>query len=72
MPKPARHSRTWSSGWASQAQPIDLPDGYAAAWDDQRAIMAADMAHNLNAVVERGGEALEQGSCAIFWPKAAR
>ena len=36
---------------------IDLGQSYAAAWDDQRVIMAADMAHNLNAVVERGGEA---------------
>jgi len=35
---------------------VNLPDAYAAAWDDQRAIMAADMAHNLNAVVERGGD----------------
>jgi Asp-tRNA(Asn)/Glu-tRNA(Gln) amidotransferase A subunit family amidase len=36
---------------------VDLPEAYAAAWDDQRAIMAADMAHNLGNVVERGGEA---------------
>ena len=36
---------------------VDLPDAFAAAWDDQRAIMAADMAHNLSDVVERGGEA---------------
>jgi Asp-tRNA(Asn)/Glu-tRNA(Gln) amidotransferase A subunit family amidase len=36
---------------------VDLPDAYAAAWDDQRAIMAADMAHNLGEVVERGGDA---------------
>ena len=40
-----------------QVQSIDLPESYATAWDDQRAIMAADMAHNLNTVVERGGEA---------------
>ncbi len=40
-----------------QAQTINLPDSYAAAWDDQRAIMAADMAHNLGAEVERGGDA---------------
>ncbi len=39
-----------------QAQVVDLPDEYAAAWDDQRAIMAADMAHNLNRIVARGGE----------------
>jgi Asp-tRNA(Asn)/Glu-tRNA(Gln) amidotransferase A subunit family amidase len=36
---------------------VDLPEAFAAAWDDQRAIMAADMAHNLSEVVERGGEA---------------
>jgi Asp-tRNA(Asn)/Glu-tRNA(Gln) amidotransferase A subunit family amidase len=40
-----------------QAQPVNLPDDYAAAWDDHRVIMATDMAHNLNAVVERGGNA---------------
>ncbi len=40
-----------------QAQSINLPDAYAAAWDDHRAIMATDMAHNLNALVERGGDA---------------
>ena len=39
------------------AAAVDLPEAYAAAWDDQRAIMAADMAHNLGAVVERGGDA---------------
>ena len=39
------------------AAAIDLPEAYAAAWDDQRVIMAADMAHNLGAVVERGGDA---------------
>ncbi len=36
---------------------VEMPDSYAAAWDDQRAIMAADMAHNLGEVVERGGDA---------------
>lgn len=43
-----------------QAATIDLPAGYAAAWDDQRAIMAVDMAHNLNPALERGGELLSQ------------
>jgi Asp-tRNA(Asn)/Glu-tRNA(Gln) amidotransferase A subunit family amidase len=38
------------------AATVDLPDVFAAAWNDQRAVMAADMAHNLSAVVERGGE----------------
>jgi Asp-tRNA(Asn)/Glu-tRNA(Gln) amidotransferase A subunit family amidase len=39
---------------------VDLPDAFASAWDDQRVIMAADMAHNLGAVVERGGDASSQ------------
>ena len=39
---------------------VDLPEAYAAAWDDQRAIMAADMAHNLNPALERGGEVLSR------------
>ena len=59
MPRRARPSRLWSSGSAIGREPIDLPEAYAAAWDDQRAIMAADMAHNLDAVVERGGECIE-------------
>ena len=37
-----------------RAQSVDLPEAYAAAWDDQRAVMAADMGHNLDAVVARG------------------
>ena len=40
-----------------QAETVDLPDSYAAAWDDHRAIMATDMAHRLGAAVERGDEA---------------
>ncbi len=43
-----------------QAVSIDLPDAYAAAWDDQRAIMAADMAHNLNPALERGPDQLSK------------
>ncbi len=39
---------------------VDLPDAYAAAWDDQRVIMATDMAHNFGALVERGGDASSQ------------
>jgi Asp-tRNA(Asn)/Glu-tRNA(Gln) amidotransferase A subunit family amidase len=38
------------------AQEVNLPDDYAAAWDDQRAIMAVDMAHNLSPIVSRDGE----------------
>ncbi len=40
----------------SAAVTVDLPDAFAAAWDDQRVIMAADMAHNLGETVDRGGE----------------
>lgn len=43
-----------------QAVAVDLPESYAAAWDDQRVIMAADMAHNLNPSLKRGGELLSQ------------
>ena len=39
---------------------VDLPEDYAAAWDDQRVIMATDMAHNFGAVVARGGDASSQ------------
>lgn len=49
-----------ASGLGDRAGSIDLPEAYAAAWDDQRVIMAADMAHNLNTVVERGGDASSQ------------
>lgn len=43
-----------------QAQVLDLPDSYAAAWDDQRIVMAVDMAHNLAPALARGGEVLSQ------------
>jgi Asp-tRNA(Asn)/Glu-tRNA(Gln) amidotransferase A subunit family amidase len=43
-----------------QATLVDLPEAYAAAWDDQRVIMAVDMAHNLNPALERGGDVLSQ------------
>jgi Asp-tRNA(Asn)/Glu-tRNA(Gln) amidotransferase A subunit family amidase len=38
------------------AREIDLPTDYADAWPAQRAIMAAEMAHNLGAIVDKGGE----------------
>ncbi len=41
-----------------QAVAVDLPESYIAAWDDQRVIMATDMAHNLNSALERGGDLL--------------
>ena len=37
-----------------QAQAITLGESFARAWDDHRAIMATDMAHNLKVVLERG------------------
>ncbi len=36
------------------AREIDLPPDYRGAWDAQRAIMAADMAHNLAPLVDKG------------------
>lgn len=41
------------------AQEIDLPDDFRNAWDGHRAIMAADMAHNLGHLVTQGGEVSE-------------
>jgi len=40
-----------------RASVIDLGGSYASAWDDQRVIMAVDMAHNLNAIVARNPDA---------------
>ena len=42
------------------AREVDLPDDYRAAWEAQRVIMATDMAHNLGAFLDRGGEASKQ------------
>ena len=39
---------------------VELPASYAAAWEDQRVIMAADMAHNFDPLLKRGGELLSQ------------
>lgn len=39
---------------------FDLPDRYAAAWDSQRVIMATEMAHNLGALVDKGGELISK------------
>jgi Asp-tRNA(Asn)/Glu-tRNA(Gln) amidotransferase A subunit family amidase len=41
---------------ADSTTTIDLGASYASAWDDHRVVMAVDMAHNLGAIVERGGE----------------
>jgi len=42
------------------AREVDLPDYYRDAWDGLRAIMATDMAHNLGAFVDGGGEVSKQ------------
>jgi Asp-tRNA(Asn)/Glu-tRNA(Gln) amidotransferase A subunit family amidase len=39
---------------------VALPDAYAAAWDDQRVIMATDMADNFDPLLKRGGDVLSQ------------
>jgi Asp-tRNA(Asn)/Glu-tRNA(Gln) amidotransferase A subunit family amidase len=42
--------------FATNVEPLDLPDSFAAGWDDQRVIMATDMAHNFGALVARNPE----------------
>jgi Asp-tRNA(Asn)/Glu-tRNA(Gln) amidotransferase A subunit family amidase len=42
------------------AREVDLPDDYRDAWNGLRAIMAADMAHNLGDFVDKGGEVSKQ------------
>jgi Asp-tRNA(Asn)/Glu-tRNA(Gln) amidotransferase A subunit family amidase len=42
------------------AREVDLPDYYRAAWDAQRAIMAADMANNLGVIIDKGGESSQR------------
>jgi Asp-tRNA(Asn)/Glu-tRNA(Gln) amidotransferase A subunit family amidase len=42
------------------ATEVDLPADYAGALDALRAIMAVDMAHNLGAHLDKGGEASQQ------------
>jgi Asp-tRNA(Asn)/Glu-tRNA(Gln) amidotransferase A subunit family amidase len=41
-------------------KPVDLPKTFTGAWADQRVIMFTDMAHNLAAMVARGGDASSQ------------
>jgi Asp-tRNA(Asn)/Glu-tRNA(Gln) amidotransferase A subunit family amidase len=42
------------------AREVDLPNYYRDAWSGLRAIMAADMAHNLGTFVDQGGEVSKQ------------
>ena len=39
---------------------VELPEHFAGAWEAQRQIMSVEMAHNLGAMVDRGGEASSQ------------
>ena len=39
---------------------FDLPERFAGAWEAQRTIMAVEMAHNLGAIVDRGGDAVSK------------
>jgi Asp-tRNA(Asn)/Glu-tRNA(Gln) amidotransferase A subunit family amidase len=39
---------------------FDLPDQYKEAWESHRVVMAAEMAHNLGNLVDRGGEKISK------------
>jgi Asp-tRNA(Asn)/Glu-tRNA(Gln) amidotransferase A subunit family amidase len=39
---------------------FDLPERYAPAWEAHRVIMATEMAHNLGAIVDKGGETISK------------
>jgi Asp-tRNA(Asn)/Glu-tRNA(Gln) amidotransferase A subunit family amidase len=39
---------------------FDLPERYAPAWEAHRMIMATEMAHNLGAIVDKGGETISK------------
>jgi Asp-tRNA(Asn)/Glu-tRNA(Gln) amidotransferase A subunit family amidase len=39
---------------------FDLPERYAAAWEAHRVIMATEMAHNLGALDDKGGETISK------------
>jgi Asp-tRNA(Asn)/Glu-tRNA(Gln) amidotransferase A subunit family amidase len=42
------------------AREVELPADYRGAWEAQRVIMAVDMAHNLGAHLDKGGEASQK------------
>jgi len=50
----------FAAALGESVQTINLPDSFAAAWDDQAVIMAADMALNLGPIVERGPDVASQ------------
>jgi Asp-tRNA(Asn)/Glu-tRNA(Gln) amidotransferase A subunit family amidase len=45
---------------------VDLPDVFAGAVDDQRVVMAVDMAHNLAAMIARGDESQSSETLRAF------
>lgn len=45
---------------------VDLPDVFAGAVDDQRVVMAVDMAHNLSAMIVRGEESQSSETLRAF------
>jgi Asp-tRNA(Asn)/Glu-tRNA(Gln) amidotransferase A subunit family amidase len=50
----------FAQGLGDRCFTLDLPERFAGAWNAHRAIMAADMAHNLGATVDRGGDQVSQ------------
>ncbi len=46
----------FAAGLGEAVQTVDLPAPFASAWNYHRAIMAAEMAHNLGEIVDRGGD----------------
>ena len=44
----------------TQCFDLNLPERFAGAWESHRAIMAVEMAHNLGALADRGGEQTSQ------------
>ena len=45
---------------------VDLPDVFAGAVDDQRVVMAVDMAHNLSGMIARGDESQSSETLRAF------
>ena len=58
---PARAAfEQFAQGLGDRCFTLDLPERFAGAWDAHRAIMAADMAHNLGMIVDRGADQVSQ------------
>ena len=48
------------------AKEVELPQAFAGGWQAHRAIMAADMAHNLGGIVDKGGDGSSAGLRALL------